>query len=164
MRRSLIVASVLALMVGMSAASAWARGDGWEKVNNQPSDAPCGSTTVHVTFPVDEEYARSITLSDGTEEIQVTGRLITKFTTDDGTSVSFNTSGPQKFFFYTNGDFELRDMGLSGGPGFILSPSGEPLIFRSSGLLDIIFHPDGTITYVRTPHHVIDVCAALGLA
>src|SRR5206468_6873321 len=109
----------------LPASSAWARGDGWLKVNNQPVDASCGSTTVHVTFPVDQEYYRLITLSDGTVDQQITGRLVTNFATDAGASFSFNTSGPGDFFFYTNGDVELRDRGLSSGPGFLL-PSGSP--------------------------------------
>src|SRR5437867_13269462 len=106
MKRSLVaVMGMLAVLV--PAGSAWARGDGWQKLNNQPVDASCGSTTVHVTFPVDNEYFRTLTLRDGTVELQTTGRLVTNFATDSGASVSFNTSGPSTFFIYPNGDAEF---------------------------------------------------------
>ena len=161
--RKTLVATCTLILLAIPAGAAWARGDGWQKLNNQPVDASCGSTTVHVTFPVDNEYFRTLTLRDGTVELQTTGRLVTNFATDSGASVSFNTSGPSKFFIYPNGDAEFRGTGLTSGPGFLL-PSGSPDIFVSSGPLDDIFHPDGSITYVRAPHHVTDVCAALGLS
>jgi hypothetical protein len=156
------VVAVLALgIVLVPAGSAWARGGGWEKVNNQPVDANCGSTTVHVTFPVDQEYTRTFTLPDGTVEQDIIGRLITNFATDAGASVSYNTSGPAHLLTYENGDFEVRQYGALGDPGFFLPPGG-PDIFVASGFLDDILHPDGSITYLRTPHHITDVCAALG--
>jgi hypothetical protein len=161
-RKSLIVAiAVLANFV--PAGTAWARGGDWQKVDNQPLDAPCGSTTVRVTFPVDREYYRIITLKDGTQDQQITGRLVTNFATDSGASVSHNTSGPTDLLTHPNGDFEVVQRGALGDPGFFL-PSGHPDIFVGSGLLDDIFHPDGSITYVTTPHHIIDVCAELGLS
>jgi hypothetical protein len=162
MRKTVIVAiAVLAVLV--PAGTAWARGGDWQKLDNQPVDATCGSTTVHVTFPVDKEYYRIMTLPDGTQDQQITGRLITTFSTDSGASVSHNTSGPADILTYPNGDVEVRQRGTLGDPGFFL-PSGHPDIFVGSGLLDVILHPDGSITYVATPHHIIDVCAELGLS
>jgi len=161
MKRSLVaVMGMLAVLV--PAGSAWARGDGWQKLNNQPVDASCGSTTVHVTFPVDQEYYRNVTLPGGAVDQQITGRLETNFATDAGASVTYNLSGPADLITYPNGDFEVRQFGALGDPGFFL-PSGTPDIFNANGLLDDIFHPDGSITFVKTPQHIVDVCAALGL-
>jgi hypothetical protein len=160
-KRTVFMAAAAAAVLLLPAGTAWGRGDGWQKLNNQPVDAACGSTTVHVTFPVDQEYFRDLTLPDGTVDEQITGRLVTKFATDAGASVTYNQSGPADNFTYPNGDFEIRQRGVLGDPGFLLPP-GAPDIVDAAGLLDDIIHPDGSITYVNTPHHVIDVCAALG--
>jgi hypothetical protein len=159
-RKYLIVVLTLAVVL-VPAGAAWARGGEWQKVNNPPAEGACGSTTVHVTYPIDEEYYRLITLPDGTVEQQITGRLVANFATDAGASLYLNSSGPGKLFFFTNGDVEYRGTGLFSGPGFFV-PSG-PEILWSAGLIDVLFHSDGSITYIRTPHHITDVCAALGL-
>jgi hypothetical protein len=143
------------------ATAAWARGDGW-----QPLELPdeihdsCGSTPLLVTFPVNNEYFRTTTKTDGTVVTQVTGRLTVTFTTPSA-SLTLNISGPSKVIEYPNGDVELITTGLTGGPPPVPS-LGLPHIIWTAGRADIIFHPDDSFTVVQFPNRVIDVCAELG--
>lgn len=73
---------VVASLVSVPATAAWARGDGWE-LTQLPGNGHlvehCGSAPVDVTWPVNQEYERTITLGDGTVLTQFTGRLIVRF-------------------------------------------------------------------------------------
>lgn len=75
-------------------------------------------------------------------------------------SLTLNISGPGKFIEYVNGDVEVQNSGLAAGPPLI--PSMLDLIW-TAGRADVIFHPDGSVTVVHLPHHLVDVCTELGL-
>jgi hypothetical protein len=141
---------------------AWARGDGWE-----PLELPdhivtsCGDTRIDVTFPVNNSYQRVTTLSDGTVITQVTGRLVVTFAVRGDDSLTLNISGPQRMTEYPNGDVEFQSYGLNGGPPLV--PDGMPDLVWTAGPADIIVHPDGSVTVIQLPPHLVDVCAALGV-
>ena len=95
MRRIRLVLTVTAMFLFAAAATAWARGDGWQPLPPPPPfDIQCGSTPVHVTFPVDRQYFRNLPQQDGTIIQQITGSLFVHFATDSGPSVTHNFSGP----------------------------------------------------------------------
>jgi hypothetical protein len=152
---------VVASLVLAPTTAAWARGDGWELVQ-QPAHLTvhCGSAPVDVTFPVSQEYQRTVTLDDGTVVTQITGRLTVRLAARSGASLTLNISGPAKYIEYPNGDLEVRSMGLYGGPPLI---SGLPDLIAAAGRADVIFHPDGSYTVVHLQNHLVDVCAELGL-
>jgi hypothetical protein len=158
------IAIAVALLV-VTASNVLARGDGWQLIALPPSvDAACGSTTVHVSWPVNQEYVRNLPQADGTVIQQVTGFLVVNFRTDAGGSVTVNTSGPARSIIFPNGDFEARSLGLTTGawtPAQALEV-GMPQVFASSGLIDFVIHPDNTVTPVVIPHNVTNVCAELG--
>lgn len=89
-------------------------------------------------------------------------RTIT-LTTDAGKSVSADDSGPGKSVIYPNGDFEFH--GLGRNANFLTEDQanmiGLPQIFLSSGLIDLVIHPDGSLTWIRVPKAYTDVCAEL---
>src|SRR5437588_8711703 len=111
--RKLLVATLAGGLVLLPATTAWARGDGWVPLPASPFDALCGSTIVHVSFPVNKEYGIFTTEPDGTVVLKATGSLTLAFATDAGASFSTNSSGPGQFFFYPNGDFEVDAQGLN---------------------------------------------------
>ena len=162
MKRTItVIGAVLFLLA--PAGTALARGDGWAPLPVNPYDWSCGPTTVHVTFPENREYARGFPQPDGSVIQQFTGFLSVNFATDAGGSVTKNISGPGKNVFYPNGDFEYN---AGGQNGFTLteeqaSALGMPEIFVSSGPLDLIIHPDGSITPIRLPSVFTDICAEL---
>lgn len=154
-----------ALLVPADAASA--RGGGWV-----PWQAPtgvvsfCGDTPVQVTFPVNREFVRELPRQPGTTDIQeFTGALFVRYTTDSGASVLVNASGPGVTTTYANGDLEIRSRGHY---NFGVTPEqaaqlGVPQIFTTSGLIDYLIHPDGSMTPIQIPQELTDECAALGL-
>src|SRR5712692_3874377 len=162
MRRIGFLLTVAAMLVAAQAGTALARGDGWQPLPPPPPlDIQCGTTPVHVTFPVDRQYVRYLPQHDGSTIQQISGFVAVNFATDAGASVTLNLSGPNKNVIYPNGDFELQGTGLQGG---IWSPDqaaslGMPENWTSSGLIDVIIHPDGSVTGVRIPHNVTDICA-----
>jgi len=162
LRRSVLVAGAVALMLAPTAA--WARGDGWQPVQFSPFDWTCGSTTVHITVPENKEYFRLIEQPDGSVVQQTTGSLTVNFATDAGASVTEKVPGPGSSVTYPDGTFEFRGTGQNVN---LLTADqsaevGLPEIFASSGPVDIIFHTDGSATAVTIPPVVTDVCAALG--
>jgi hypothetical protein len=164
-----LLGSGMALAVGVlvvTATNVSARGDGWELVQ-LPTDAVafCGSTTVHVSWPVNQEYVRNLPQADGTVIQQFNGYLVVNFATDAGGSVTLNTSGPARSIAYPNGDYEVHGVGLNTGSWTPEQAAavGMPQVWVSSGLIDFIAHPDGTVTPVVIPHNVTDVCAELGV-
>ena len=119
---------------------------------------------MHVSFPVNREWIRFIEQPDGSVVLQVTGYITQTFSTDDGASVTVNVSGPGKPIQYPNNDFELRAWGLS---SLILTEEqaaelGTPQIALVKGPLDVIFHEDGSVTPIRIPNVINDLCAELG--
>ncbi len=163
-----LLGSGMAVAVGLlvvTATNASARGDGWAPVVLPPSvDAACGSTTVHVSWPVNQEYVRNLPQPDGTVIQQFTGYLVVNFATDAGGSVTANTSGPARSIIFPNGDYEVHGVGLNTGSW---NPDqaatvGMPQVWASSGLIDFIAHPDGSVTPVVIPHNVTNICVALG--
>lgn len=126
----------------------------------------CGDTPVHVTFPVNQEYQRALPLTPGTTDIEeFTGLLRVWYTTDSGASVLVNAGGPGVTTTYANGDVEVSSRGHY---NFGVTPEqaaqlGVPEVFTTTGLIDYVIHPDGSMTPIRIPHDVIDVCADLGL-
>ena len=165
--RLLLAAAALTGLRLLPASAASARGGGWV-----PWQAPtgvtgtCGDTPVNVTFPVNREYLRELPLEPGTKDIQeFTGALFVRFTTDSGASVLVNASGPGVVTTYSNDDQEIRSRGhfnvaLTAEQAAQL---GVPEIFTTSGPIDFIAHPDGSMTPIRIPNEVSDVCASLGL-
>src|SRR5947208_3904802 len=92
-----LLGSGIAVAVGLlvvTATNASARGDGWKLVE-LPTNAvaACGSTTVHVSWPVNQAYVRNLPQPNGTVSQQITGYLVVNFATDAGGSVTRNTSG-----------------------------------------------------------------------
>lgn len=158
-----LAASVLLFL---PAASASARGPDWT-----PWQPPvgvvvaCGATPVDLSFPYSKEYVRELPLQPGTVDIQqFTGSLTVQFSAGDR-SVRLNTGGPGLTITYADGDVETRS---SGHYSFAVSPEqaaqlGLPQIFGTTGLIDFVTHPDGSMTPVRIPSTVTDVCAELGL-
>jgi hypothetical protein len=163
--KPLAVAVGLVVAVLAPAGAASARSTDWTPlVYPTQIDGACGSIVVHVTFPYVKEFQRFLPQPDGTVVQQVTGTDYTTFSTDDGASITVNLSGPGKNVLYPNGDVETIDMGRYGTG---LSPEqaaelGTPQIFFSTGKIDFITHPDGSITPITVPHNVTDICAALG--
>jgi hypothetical protein len=94
MPRRLFLLSLLTLLLLAPASTAWARGGGWEPLNNQPFTLEACGTTVDVTYPMDKEYQRVTTDAQGNQHIKVTGALKATFTdTATGRSVTYNVSG-----------------------------------------------------------------------
>ena len=165
-----LLGSGIAVAVGLlvvTATNASARGDGWHLVE-LPTNAvaACGSTTVHVSWPVNQEYVRNHPQPNGTVIQQSNGYLVVNFATDAGGSVTLNTSGPARsIVFLANGDYEVHGMGLNTGSWTPEQAAavGMPQVWATSGLLDFIAHPDGSVTPVVIPHNVTDICAELGV-
>jgi hypothetical protein len=70
-RRLLIL---LALLLLAPASTAWARGDGWEPLNNQPFTVEACGTTVDATFPMDKEYQQVTPTPKATSTSRSPGR------------------------------------------------------------------------------------------
>ena len=150
-------------VIAAIAGTAFARGGGWEPLPAPPHDAACGGTIVHVTAPVDKEYFRTATLTDGTVRIDVTGSLKLQFSTDAGASTSANASGPGSEFLYPNGDVEFVTTGLASFPltASQAATLGVPQLQVSAGPTDVILHPDGSVSG-HMGNIIRDICAELG--
>jgi len=165
MPRRLLALSLFTLLLLAPAATAWARGDGWEPVNSQPFTLEACGTTVEVTFPVDREYQQVTTDAQGNQHIQFTGALVATFTdTATGRSVTANISGPGKnSIAYANGDFLVAATGRNLG---ILTPEQAatlelPELFVTSGPVRVLLRADGSVEVQRQGNHLQDICAAL---
>ena len=126
---------------------------GWQPLPVPPHDAACGATIVHVTAPVDKEYFRTTTLTDGTVRIDVTGSLKLQFSTDAGASTSANASGPGSEFLYPNGDIEVVATGLASYPltASQAATLGVPQLQVSAGPTDVILQSDRRIGSIAAP-------------
>jgi hypothetical protein len=127
--------------------------------------AMCGATPVNLDWPSNKEYVRELPLTPGTTEIQqFTGSLTVRYATATKT-VTYNIGGPGTVTTLANGDQVVRS---EGHYNFGVTPEqaaelGVPQIFNTVGLLEIVIHADGTMTPIRIPSNVTDVCADLGL-
>jgi hypothetical protein len=65
MPRRLLVLSLLTLLLLAPASTAWARGDGWEPLDNQPFTVEACGTTVDATIPMNKEYQQVTTDAEG---------------------------------------------------------------------------------------------------
>jgi hypothetical protein len=112
-----------------------------------------------------QEYARFIPQDDGTILLQVTGSFrvtITDMATGNAVE-GINASGPLRSLIYPNDDFEFIAHGLN---LFFFSDDqaaqlGLPAVFVSSGLVDYLFHSDGTAEIIRRGSIHTDVWAEL---
>jgi hypothetical protein len=164
MPRGLLVVSLLTVLLLAPASTAWARGDDWQPVNNQPFTLQACSTTVDVTFPMDKEYQQVTTDAQGNQHIKITGALkVTLTDTATGRSIAYNISGPGTSIVYANGDFLFS----SAGRNFIyLTPeqvaaTGLPQLFVTSGPIQLLIRANGSLEVQRLGNHLQDVCAAL---
>jgi hypothetical protein len=154
-------------VVFLAPANGLARGDGWELAQFQsPADAACPGGTIHLKWPVNKEYVRNLPQANGDVIQQVSGNLVITMSTDSGRSLTLNVSGPARNIAYANGDYEVHGEGLNAG-GFTFAQAKAmhmPMVWATSGLLDFVNHPNGTVEPVVVPHNVTDVCAELGLS
>lgn len=162
--RFAIGAAVLAAatVVALPTNHAFARGDGWLPLPFAPYDAACGTTTVHVSAPVNREFYLETTLADGTVQWHVTGSLDLNYATDDGKSITVNSSGPGHLLTFPNADVQVLAKGRN---SFTFTPEqaetlGVPQISVSAGPFDVTFHPDGTVSG-HLGNIIRDVCAEL---
>lgn len=161
--RPFVIAVVAAsVTIAVPATAAWARGDGWESLPFTPYDAACGDTVVHVNATVNKEFGRSTELPGGVVRTQITGSLFLNYSTDAGSSVDVNASGPGNTYAYPSGDFQVVAQGLN---SFTFSPNqaatlGVPQISVSAGPIDVTFHTDGTVSG-HMGNIIEDVCAEL---
>lgn len=161
-----------ALLIPAGAASARGAGAGWQPVTGLPDGATvqCGSHDVILNFPENREFVRTIA-GDGVtvdHTDQYTGSLTVRYTVPGGKAITLSAGGPGTVTYYLNGDVETRSEGWYnfGYPDPVHQAElGVPEIFSTTGLIDYITHDDPaqTITPIRVPSHIIDVCAELGL-
>src|SRR5256886_11266192 len=136
------VAVALGLLV-MTATNASARGDGWQLVKLPSSaNAACGSTTVHISWPVNQEYVRNLPQPDGTVIQQFNGYLAVNFATDAGGSVAGNTAGPARNKHFLDGDYECHGQGVKTGSWAPdqATTHGKPHVWASAGLTELLAH------------------------
>ena len=170
-RRAALVIVSAVTAVALPATAASARGDGWQPVTGLPDGATvhCGATPVTLTIPENKEYVRTLDGdSPGIDHVdQFTGSLHVRFTTGSGQSVTLSAGGPGLTIYYgTNGDVETHSEGWYNFAFDTVRQAqelGVPQIFSTTGLIDYITHRDGSITPVKVPNHVVDICAELGL-
>ena len=167
MKRFIVLGFAVCAAVGAFAGSAAGRGGDWTPVPATPFDTLCGTTTVHVSFPVSKEYQQVTTLPDGTQLTKLTGSAFVNFATDAGASLTVNASGPtnSETFNPVTGDFDFSGTGQS---VVFLSPeqsaaTGLPELFSTSGPIDILFRGDGTVQVNHINMNTLtNICAAVG--
>src|SRR5215216_3431512 len=115
MPRRLLVLSLLTLLLLAPASTAWARGDGWEPLNNQPFTVEACGTTVDATFPMDKEYQQVTTYANGDFLFNATGRNLLFLTPEQAAATGlpqlFVTSGPISVLFRADGSVEVQRLG-----------------------------------------------------
>jgi hypothetical protein len=137
-------------------------------VGNAPFDidaSVCGFP-IHVGVVADKEYViHDTTLADGTEVVQITGKLVLSFTNvDTGKAIVENVSGPATETVPPDGSFVFH--GLGNGV-FIFSPGdqasiGEPGLVFWSGKLIVTFPPTGPAQSFTLSGNQTNGCALLG--
>jgi hypothetical protein len=164
--RSLLVAALAVGALVLPSTGASARSSDWT-LWQPPTGVvvACGSTPVTLDWPYNKEYVRELPLTPGATDVQqFTGSLTVRYSTADKT-VTYNIGGPGIVTTYTNGDQLVHS---EGHYNFALTPEqaaqlGVPQIFNTVGLLEFVIHQDGTMTPIRIPSNVTNVCADLGL-
>ena len=170
-RAGVIVAlgALLSMVAGVVTASpARARGDGWQIQPAPPAiivPATFCGFEVQSTFPVDREFAKILTASDGFVTTLVTGSLFSVVTNlDTGKTITVNISGPSKETVNPDGSMTTTATGLN---PIALTPAdaarfGLPTLGLTAGARTVSVAADGSITSLTLNGHVlIDVCAAL---
>jgi hypothetical protein len=159
MKRFLTLAMTAAVLLG-PAATAFARGDGWQPLPANPFDATLCGANLHFEFPNNREYFRIVHIG-GQDVFQFNGHFEAVITNvDTGQSVTENASGPG-FNPLANAEFNARGQNL-----VLLSPedaarNGVPELFVSSGFIDIVFDESGAATIVRFNGTFVDLCPLL---
>ena len=169
-RRLGLLLGIAAAALAFAAVAAAAPGNGAVRipVGNEPSDLGpeyCGFP-IHVAVVSDNEYIVHDTFkADGTEILQITGKLVMSFTNEDtGKSVVENTSGPGTITFPRDGSF-AED--AHGNGAFPFDPSdqastGEPGLVFYSGHLAVTYGPTGPAQSFMLSGTQTDGCALLG--
>ena len=165
LRLLLVVAVALGAML-LTSSGASARSSDWT-LWQPPTGivAMCGATPVSLDWPYNKEYVRELPLTPGATDVhQFTGSLTVRYATTAKT-VTYNIGGPGTVTTLANGDQVVRS---EGHYDFGVTPEqaaelGVPQIFNTVGLLEFVIHADGTMTPIRIPSNVTDVCADLGL-
>jgi hypothetical protein len=129
-------------------------------------DASFCGFPVAVTVPVDNEYAKVLTLPDGSTMYTFTGSFVASLTNTNTTeTITVNVSGPGTQIF--SPDFTAMTASLTGrtllymenGPQFGF-PSN--LVLTTGLLQETVDLTTSTLTSVAVrPHVLLDVCAAL---
>jgi hypothetical protein len=162
------VLCLFALFVAAAAlaGSALGRGGDWQPVVAAPFDWQCGTTTVHLSFPVNNEYQQVSTLPSGILLYKITGSLKAVLTTDAGASVTLNLSGPSndETFNPATGAFDFTATGRNFAylTAAQSAATGLPEIFSTKGPIDILAPGDGTIQINQLDRNTVtDICAEL---
>jgi hypothetical protein len=162
-RAALAIAALVAAALSTTG-TAQARGDKWVKV---PDAGPytirdCG-TRVTVTEVVNREYQRVTTDADGTTHIQVRGAYKLRVTTKDGRTALINASGPGFHTLTEAGvyTFDGRGLNIFNLDRMAQEALNLPALSVLSGPITVRVATDGSLTLVRAPAHVRDVCDLL---
>ena len=157
-----------ALVIAAVASASPGKGAVRVPVGNAPFDldaSVCGFP-IHVGVVADKEYViHDTTLADGTEVVQITGKLFLSFTNvDTGKTIVENVSGPGTETFPPDGSFVFH--GLGNGV-FIFDQSsqasiGEPGLVFWSGKLVVTFPPTGPAQSFTLSGNQTNGCALLG--
>jgi hypothetical protein len=173
MRRRLGVIVALGALLGMFAGVLTAspalagRGHKWQLLPARPFNVPasfCGFK-IHVTFPVDMEFAKLLKAADGSMITLVTGSLRFTFTNvSTGKAVTENVSGPGKIITNADGSATVTAKGHNGE--FLTAAQaqrfGLPPVSVTAGALTTTLAATGRETSVTLKGHVlVNVCAAL---
>jgi hypothetical protein len=162
MKRAASVVVLVLVAIGATAGTAWARGDGWQPVNNQPFSFDACGTSTDWAFPMDKEYLRTSTDEQGIVHVQLTGALKVVVTNEaTGQAVTVNASGPAKNAeIFPNGDFLFQGTGhqIVGFTPEQSAETGLPTLFEHHGPLQILFASDGSATVVQIEGPITDLC------
>jgi hypothetical protein len=161
--------ALLSMVAGVVTASpALARGDGWQILPAPPAiivPATFCGFEIQVTFPVDREFAKILTASNGFMTTLVTGSLFASATNlETGKTITENISGPSKTTVFPDGSMTTTATGLN---PIALSAAdaarfGLPTFGVTAGARTVSIAPDGSISSLTVDGHVlVDVCAAL---
>jgi hypothetical protein len=158
------LAATVAVAATTGAGPAQAHSNDWEKV---PDAGPytirdCG-TKVTVTETANREYQRVTTDANGTTHYQVRGAYKLLVTTTDGRTARVNASGPG---FHSLTEAGVYTFNARGNTIITLDRASQrqldlPALSLLSGPLTIRVDLDGSLTLVRAPSHVRDVCDLL---
>jgi hypothetical protein len=166
MRRLIVVVIVALATILLPAPAAFARGDGWEFLDQSDFTTPACGTEINEAIVANKEYAKFAVDADGVLHfVLVTGVFKVRVTnTATGASVLVNASGTgHEALAFPNGDFLFT----SSGPSIIvLTPeqaeqTGLPELFRASGNMVILFRADGSAELKSRVGNLTDLCALL---